>query len=53
MSLFRRRSAPQGGAAESLERLAERLRETGVLPLKRIPLEDLSGPAREIAELIQ
>ena len=51
MSLFRRRSAPQGGAAESLERLAERLRETGVLPLKRIPLDDLSGPAREIAEL--
>jgi signal transduction histidine kinase len=38
-------------AAESLERLARRLRETEELPLKRIPFEDLSGPALEIAEL--
>ncbi len=51
MSLFRRRSAPETDAAESLERLARRLRETGELPLKRIPFEDLSGPALEIAEL--
>jgi len=51
LSLFRRRSAPETDAAESLERLARRLRETGELPLKRIPFEDLSGPALEIAEL--
>jgi signal transduction histidine kinase len=51
LSLFRRRPAPETDAAESLERLARRLRETGELPLKRIPFEDLSGPALEIAEL--
>ena len=50
MSLFRSRRARETGAEESLERLARRLQETGALPLRRIPLEDLSGPAREIAE---
>jgi signal transduction histidine kinase len=50
MSLFRRRRAGSPDAAESLERLAGRLREADELPLRRIASEDLEGPAREIAE---
>jgi signal transduction histidine kinase len=50
MSLFRRGRAGSPDAAESLERLAERLREADELPLRRIASEDLEGPAREIAE---
>jgi two-component system sensor histidine kinase ResE len=50
VSLFRSRRARETAAGESLELLARRLQETGALPLKRILLEDLSGPAREIAE---
>lgn len=45
---FRRRRVAD--AAESLERLAGRLREADAQPLRRIALEDLEGPAREIAE---
>ena len=52
MSLFRGRRERQAEAEESLARLARRLQETGALPLKRIPLEDLAGPAAEIAELM-
>jgi signal transduction histidine kinase len=46
--LFRRRRVRD--AAESLERLAGRLREADSQPLRRIASEDLEGPAREIAE---
>lgn len=48
MTLFGRRKL--SGAEESLERLAERLRETDEQPLRRIASEGLEGPAREIAE---
>jgi signal transduction histidine kinase len=50
MGLFRGRREREAEAEESLARLARRLEETGALPLKRIPLEDLAGPAGEIAE---
>jgi two-component system, OmpR family, sensor histidine kinase ResE len=46
--LFRRRRVSD--ALDSLERLAERLRETDAQPLRRIASEELEGPAREIAD---
>jgi signal transduction histidine kinase len=52
MSLFHGRRARETAAAENLERLVRRLQDTGTLPLKRIPLEDLSGAAREIGEQV-
>lgn len=48
IGLFRRRRVRD--ALDSLERLAERLRETDTQPLRRIASEELEGPAREIAE---
>jgi len=51
MKLFAGRQAA-AEAARSLEELARLLRETASAPLKRIPLEGLSGPARDIADEI-
>ena len=48
MKLFQSRQAA-AEAERSLEELARLLSETASQPLKRIPLESLSGPARDIA----
>src|SRR5215468_6156533 len=48
MKLFQSRQVA-AEAERSLEELARLLSETASLPLKRIPLEGLSGPAQEIA----